>query len=129
MPTAATAVEDSDLKLGQTHPHDFTKRLYLEMLPIFMRQNLSIPNHPRLLRELRLLERRASRAGKDVVDHGPHGSDDYCNSLAVCLCSLAKAIDIKMSWVSGEEDPNENGRQSHGAQMLTNYLASRGIYV
>ena len=24
--TAATAVEDSDLKLGQTHPHDFTKR-------------------------------------------------------------------------------------------------------
>ena len=26
MPTAATAVEDSDSKLGQTHPHDFTKR-------------------------------------------------------------------------------------------------------
>jgi hypothetical protein len=26
MPTAATAVEDSDPKLGQTHPHDFTKR-------------------------------------------------------------------------------------------------------
>ena len=32
MPTAATAVEDSDSKLGQTHPHDFTKRL--ESFPI-----------------------------------------------------------------------------------------------
>ena len=26
MPPAAAAVEDSDSKLGQTHPHDFTKR-------------------------------------------------------------------------------------------------------
>ena len=26
-PSLAAAVEDSDLKLGQTHPHDFTKRL------------------------------------------------------------------------------------------------------
>ena len=103
-------------------------QLYLEMLPIFMRQNLSIPNHPRLLRELRLLERRTSRMGKDVVDHGPHGSDDYANSLAVCLRSLAKAIDIKMSWVSGEEDENKDGRQSHGMVMLKAYLAQRGIY-
>ena len=38
-------------------------QLYLEMLPGFMRQNLSIPNHPRLLRELRLLERRTSAWG------------------------------------------------------------------
>jgi hypothetical protein len=33
MPTAATAVEDSDPKLGQTHPHDFTKRLIFVGLP------------------------------------------------------------------------------------------------
>jgi hypothetical protein len=51
--------------------------LYLEVLPLFMRQAISIPDHPRLLRELRLLERRTSRIGKDIVDHGKGGSDDY----------------------------------------------------
>jgi hypothetical protein len=40
MPTAATAVEDSDPKLGQTHPHDFTKRLKDETTRNFIRQQL-----------------------------------------------------------------------------------------
>ena len=103
--------------------------LYIEALPLFMRQSLSIPNHPKLLRELRLLERRTSRMGKDVVDHGPNGSDDHANAFCGLLRCLAKAVDVSMQWVSGEEDENKDGRQSHGAQMLTNYLAQRGIYV
>ena len=104
-------------------------QLYLEMLPLFMRQNLSLPNHPKLTRELRLLERRTSRAGRDTVDHGPHGSDDYANGLAVALYGLSKAVDVSMAWIEGSEDENKDGRQSHGAQMLTQYLAQRGIYV
>ena len=56
-------------------------QLYLEMLPSFMRQTLSIPNHAKLIRELKLLERRVSRAGKDIVDHSINGSDDHCNAL------------------------------------------------
>jgi len=36
---------------------------------------------PKLVRELRLLERRTSRTGKDCVDHGVGGSDDYANVL------------------------------------------------
>ncbi|MGA7453735.1 MAG: hypothetical protein WBW73_21490 [Rhodoplanes sp.] len=104
-------------------------QLYLEMLPYFMRQNLSIPAHAKLIRELRLLERRTSRMGKDLIDHGPLGSDDYANALAVALRCLTSAIDVSLSWVSGTEDENKDGKQSHGAQMLTNYLASRGIYV
>ena len=35
-------------------------QLYIEALPLFMRQAISIPNHPKLLRELRLLERPSS---------------------------------------------------------------------
>ena len=104
-------------------------QLYIEALPIFMRQALSIPNHPKLIRELRLLERRTSRLGKDVVDHGKRGSDDFANSVAGLLRTLTSAVDITMSWIEGEEDENRDGRQSHGAQMLTNYLAQRGIYV
>jgi hypothetical protein len=56
--------------------------LYLESLPYFMRGAVSIPNLPILIRELRLLERRVTRAGKDSVDHGSSGSDDHSNVLA-----------------------------------------------
>lgn len=55
--------------------------LYLEGLPIFTRGAVSIPNIPRLIRELRLLERRTSRIGRDIIDHGSGGSDDYANVL------------------------------------------------
>jgi hypothetical protein len=59
--------------------------LYLEALPIFNQGNVSIPNHGLLLRELRGLERRTHRSGRDSVDHGAHGSDDCSNSLAGAL--------------------------------------------
>jgi hypothetical protein len=103
-------------------------QLYLESLPLFMRQAISIPAHDRLLRELRLLERRTSRSGRDSVDHSPHGSDDYANSLAGLLRGLAKRPDVNLSWVSGEDDENEDGKQSHAAQMLTAYLAAHGVF-
>jgi hypothetical protein len=60
-------------------------QLYLESIPLWMRGAVSIPDHPRLLRELRLLERRASRLGKDVIDHGRNGSDDYANAMCAAL--------------------------------------------
>jgi hypothetical protein len=55
--------------------------LYLEGQVLFARGLVSIPDRPQLLRELRLLERRTARSGKDSVDHGVGGSDDYANSL------------------------------------------------
>jgi hypothetical protein len=59
--------------------------IYLEALPAFNRGTVSIPNHPILLRELRCLERRVHRSGKDSVDHGSHGSDDFANALCGAL--------------------------------------------
>jgi terminase large subunit-like protein len=59
--------------------------LYLEALPVFNRGAVSIPEHDRLSRELRLLERRVSRSGKDSVDHPRNGSDDFANALCGCL--------------------------------------------
>jgi hypothetical protein len=56
--------------------------LYLEALPAFNRGAVAIPNHHTLLRELRGLERRVHRSGRDSVDHPAHGSDDFAN--AVC---------------------------------------------
>jgi hypothetical protein len=56
--------------------------LYLEVLPAFMREQISIPDHPILVRELRSLERRTSRMGRDTVSHAPGAHSDYANSLA-----------------------------------------------
>jgi hypothetical protein len=70
--------------------------LYLEGLPAFSRGAISIPNHPLLIRELRLLERRTARSGKDSVDHGPSGSDDHANVLfgAMYLLRQRPSFDI-----------------------------------
>jgi hypothetical protein len=66
--------------------------LYLESLPHFMRGAVSIPDLPILIRELRLLERRTSRSGKDSVDHGTGGSDDYANALAGAMRLTMKPV-------------------------------------
>ena len=34
-----------------------------------------------------------------------------------------------MAWVDGNEDENENGKQSHAVAMLASYLASHGVAV
>jgi hypothetical protein len=54
--------------------------IYLERLPLFARHAVRLPDHARLIRELRLLERSVHRSGKDSVDHPRGGSDDYANA-------------------------------------------------
>jgi hypothetical protein len=64
-------------------------QLYLEALPQFARGLVHLPDHARLLRELRSLERHTHRSGKDTVDHGRAGSDDYANAVCGLLHGLA----------------------------------------
>ena len=67
--------------------------LYLEMVPLFTRGQISIPDFAPLTKELRLLERRVARSGKDNVDHPVGGSDDHANVLAgVAALASAKAL-------------------------------------
>jgi hypothetical protein len=47
-----------------------------------------LPDHARLLRELRLLERHTHRSGRDTVDHPKGGRDDYANS----TCGVAVLV-------------------------------------
>jgi Phage Terminase len=65
--------------------------LYLEGLPLFTRGLVNIADHPQLVRELRLLERRTARSGRDSVDHGVGGSDDHANALFGALHLAASA--------------------------------------
>ena len=62
--------------------------IYLECLPLFTRGLVALPDHKRLLRELRLLERHTHRSGRDTVDHGKNGSDDYIN----CHCGVLRDL-------------------------------------
>jgi hypothetical protein len=47
-----------------------------------------LPDHPTLRRELNMLERRKSRAGRDLVDHPPGQHDDLANAAALVADAL-----------------------------------------
>ena len=87
-------------------------QLYLEALSSFNRGAVSLPNHDKLLRELRGLERRVHRSGRDSVDHPKHGSDDLAN--AVCGALYLGMHDVhapRMSW--GTFNPCGNDASVH----------------
>ena len=65
--------------------------LYLELLPAVNSGQVDLLDNPRLLSQLRSLERKTSRIGRDVVDHGPGAHDDLANAVAGALvCALAE---------------------------------------
>jgi hypothetical protein len=72
-------------------------QLYLEAQPVFNGGKISIPDHKRLVSELRSLERRTSRMGRDSVTHPPGGHDHYANALARCL-PVAQAKPNRAFW-------------------------------
>jgi hypothetical protein len=74
--------------------------LYLEMVPLFTRGQISIPDFAPLTKELRLLERRVAKSGKDNVDHPLGGSDDHANVLAgVASLAIAKPLQQKVPMI------------------------------
>jgi hypothetical protein len=67
-------------------------QIYLECLPLFARGLVRLPNHQRLLRELRLLERHTHRSGRDTVDHGRSGHDDHANAVCGVLRKMSNHL-------------------------------------
>jgi hypothetical protein len=98
--------------------------LYLEALPLWARGLIAIPEVAPLLKELRLLERQTHRSGKDTVDHGKRGSDDYANALCGCAAFLCKrgAYRSNLDWVFGADTDARSWNQ----RQLTHYVASGG---
>jgi hypothetical protein len=96
--------------------------IFLESLPLFVRQVVAIPDQATLTRELRLLERRTSRVGRDVVDHGRTGTDDYANSLCGLLWLLTKKkkyrYDTSLKFVDGGKTGEEADREWRAAQLV-----------
>jgi hypothetical protein len=69
-------------------------QIYLECIPLFTRGIVRLPDHPKLLRELRLLERSTHRSGKDSVDHPKNGHDDYANA----ACGALHGLSLRMGY-------------------------------
>lgn len=80
-------------------------QIYLECAPLFARGLVRLPDHPKLLRELRLLERHTHRSGRDTVDHPRGERDDHSNSVCGVLRSLSNSLACytAMDWVCGPD--------------------------
>ncbi len=74
---------------------DAKSDLYLQALPVFTSGKAELPESKRLIAQLRGLERRTARSGKDSIDHGPRGKDDVANA----VCGLIALLQRKRrSW-------------------------------
>ena len=78
-------------KVGVTvKPSDRTRsEIYLAALPMVMSHQVELLDLPRLLTQLRSLERRKGRQGKDTVDAPPRQHEDVANSACGALVLAA----------------------------------------
>ena len=78
-------------KVGVTvKPSDRTRsEIYLAALPMVMSNQVELLDLPRLLTQLRSLERRKGRQGKDTVDAPPRQHEDVANSACGALVLAA----------------------------------------
>lgn len=84
-----------DYKLSERTRSD----LYLALVPAINSRRINLLDITRLEAQLVGLERRTSRAGRDLVDHAPGGHDDVANSVAGALLLAADATHAPSSFV------------------------------
>ena len=65
---------------------------YLEAEPSLTQRRVELLDHPQLIRELTLLERRPRPQGRTLVEHPHGGHDDYANSTCLALATVAKLM-------------------------------------
>jgi hypothetical protein len=68
--------------------------IYLDSLPLFTNGTALLLDDMRLVSQLSQLERRASRMGRDTVDHRPGAHDDLANAACGALVHAAVAAPI-----------------------------------
>lgn len=77
-------------ELGETY---LDKSLaYTEAEPLFATGQVELLDHPQLVRELKLLERRPQAGGRVRVDHPSGGHDDLANALALAVALASRGM-------------------------------------
>jgi len=67
--------------------------LYLAFIPVTNSGGVELPDDKRLLTQLRRLERKRGRAGRDTVDHPPRLKDDLANAVAGVSYLLSSTVE------------------------------------
>jgi len=112
--------------------------LYLELLPAVNAERVLLLDNERLLRELRMLERRRGQGGRDKVDHPRGEHDDLANAVAGATHELAArmprqftidALQADGTWqrIIGPADASPEPRQPKARQRLI-HTADGRIY-
>lgn len=73
--------------IGYTPSDKDKSALYLAFLPMVLSGQVELVDNQTLFNELRAMERRTRKGGRDQVDHPPKGHDDLANAVAG-VCSL-----------------------------------------
>ena len=91
--------------------------LYLNLIPALNSKRVELPDHKKLIDELRRLERRRGRSGRDSIDHPQYsGSDDIANAVAgVVDMIVSRPALIPYAAPSGPTQKNPFGISSLGA--------------
>jgi hypothetical protein len=84
--------------------------IYLECLPLFTRGLVRLPDHAKLIRELRLLERVTHRGGKDSVDHPRGQHDDFANSVCGVLRTSSNYLGFSLEAMLDDGAENTKDR-------------------
>ncbi len=104
-------------------------QIYLEVIPLFARGLVRLPNHPKLLREFRLLERHTHRSGKDTVDHPRSAHDDFANACAGVLHTLSNYLGFSLErMLSDSDDDDPSGSRAFRLMRFRQHLAAHGIW-
>jgi hypothetical protein len=90
-------------------------QIYLECLPLFARGLVRLPNHQRLLRELRLLERHTAATATMITLTLFVACCARCRTISVMICSMAALIETRgpHAFVSAEGRPDSYVGRPH----------------
>ncbi len=99
-------------------------QIYLETIPLFARHLVRLPDDPKLLRELRLLERHTHRSGKDSIDHPKNGHDDYANAVCGVLRGLSNHLGYDPRFVGFQPDTDDTPANRTSSNYATETLRS-----
>jgi hypothetical protein len=103
--------------------------IYLECVPLFTRGLVRLPDHAKLLRELRLLERQTHRSGKDQINHPRNGRDDHANAVCGALNLVGRIAAYKQPpIVSPAFYSRQMGWIGTGAENATGKSATQLFY-
>jgi hypothetical protein len=92
--------------------------LYLDFLPLALSGSVELLDNKQLFTELRSLERRTRKGGRDLVDHPPKGHDDLVNSVAG-VCVQLGVLTRESAWLAYYREQYET-QTNKGQPRLAN---------